>query len=54
MITQQDIETLKTAILRTVPPTDKPVAIATMNLALDVLWKLERITVAFEKIAAKG
>lgn len=54
MITQQDMDILTAAILRTVPPAEKPTVVAAIHLAQDILWKFERITIAFEKIAAKG
>ena len=51
-MTQQDIDLIRAAILSDVPPPQRPVANALLNFALEVVSKAERITVAFEKIAA--
>lgn len=53
MITQQDINTVKDAMLRNLPPNEKAVGVATFNILLHTIGQLERLTVAFEKIASK-
>ena len=51
MITENDFNIIKQAILKTVPDNEKELATVLINVGLDVYFKLERITVAFETIA---
>lgn len=52
MITEQDIKTIHAAIMKNVPPAERATAEAMMNVGLHVINQMERITVAFETIAA--
>lgn len=49
---QSDIDTIKEMIVQNCPIPEQPVAYAMLNTALELMNKFERITLAFEKIAA--
>lgn len=52
MVTEQDLNTIKDAIFKNVPPAELQTAMAIFNVGMHVINQMERITVSFEKMAA--
>lgn len=52
MITEQDLNTIKNAIFKNIPPAEIQTAMAMFNVGMHVFNQLERITVSLEQISS--
>lgn len=50
-VSQSDIDTIRAAILRNVPPNEREVAIALFNVGLEALTQVKRMGANFERLA---
>lgn len=50
-ISQSDIDTIRAAILRSVPPNERELAVAMFNVGLHTIGEFNRIVASFERMA---